>query len=257
MATISCGECAACVAGNFDDCEFMQTLDYNPEYGGAYAEYTIAGANNTLALADPLDFEDAAAVEPLAVGYDAVRRAGLQMKDAVLIIGAGPIGLSIAQWCRHFGISDVVVSEMNAARRELAREMGATGTINPSEEGDVVAAFERLTDRRPTLIFEAVGLPGMIQRCVEMAEQGSRIVVVGVCMQTDQFEPMQCITKQLSLIFTLGYSIDDYATILKLLQQQRIKAKPLISHRISLDELPEMFERMLQPADQVKVIVNP
>jgi (R,R)-butanediol dehydrogenase/meso-butanediol dehydrogenase/diacetyl reductase len=251
MATISCGECAACVAENFDDCAAMQTLDYNPAYGGAYAEYTVAGAHNTLPLPDSLAFEDAAAVEPLAVGYDAVRRAKLDMKDAVLIIGAGPIGLSIAQWCRHFGMSDVIVSETNSTRLGLANEMGATETIDASVEKNVIKVFERLTGRRPTIIFEAVGVPGMIQQCIDMAEVASRIIVVGVCMETDEFEPMQCIMKRLSLIFTLGYSIDDYATIIKLLEQGRIQAKPLISHRIGLDQLPDMFERMHRPGDYI------
>ena len=257
MPTISCGECGPCQAGDFDRCQHLATLDFSPDHPGAYAEYTLVGAHNTLRLPEGISFEEAAAVEPLAVGYDAVRRARLRPDDAVLIVGAGPIGLAIAQWCRHFGMTDVVVSEMNPARLALAQAMGATATIDAGRDRDAAAAFERLTGRPPTLLFEAVGVPGMIQRCIEMAPPDGRIVVVGVCMKTDSFEPMQCIAKRLSLAFTLGYSLADYATILKLMAQGRIVAKPLVSHRIPLDELPAMFERMRQPTDQIKVIVQP
>jgi (R,R)-butanediol dehydrogenase/meso-butanediol dehydrogenase/diacetyl reductase len=179
------------------------------------------------------------------------------MDDAVLIIGAGPIGLAVATWARHFGLTHVVVSEMNPKRLALAEKMGATATISAAQEPDVIAAYQRHTGRRPSVIFEAVGIPGMIQRCIEMAEPDSRIVVVGVCQETDSFEPMQCIFKTLQLIFVLGYTVADYATILTLLEQGRISVDPLISHRITLEELPEVFEKMRRPTDQMKVIVEP
>jgi (R,R)-butanediol dehydrogenase/meso-butanediol dehydrogenase/diacetyl reductase len=121
----------------------------------------------------------------------------------------------------------------------------------------VVGAFEQLTGRRPTVIVEAVGIPGMIQKCIDMAEKDSRIVVVGVCMSSDSFEPSACILKSLQLIFTFGYTTADYAYILQLLEAGRITARPLISHRIGLDELPGVFEQMRKPSDQIKVMVCP
>lgn len=257
LAQISCGSCAACRAGNERPCENPELIDYNPQRSGAYAEYTIVGAPDALPLPDALSFEEAAAVEPLAVGLDAVRRARLTDEDSVLIIGGGPIGLSVTQWARFFGARDVVVSDLNPARLGIAEAMKATGTIDASSSPDTIQAFVELTGRRPTVIIEAVGIPGMIQRCVEMAEPESRIVIVGVCQSTDKFEPMQCIMKSLTLLFAYGYSTDDYAYIIKLLGNGQLTAKPLISHRISLDELPEAFEALRKPKDQIKVIVEP
>lgn len=257
MPTLSCGTCPACLAEDFPRCTAQQTLDYNPAYGGAYAEYTVVGAHDSLPLPKAVDFDAAAAVEPLAVGYDAVRRAQLRPDDRALIIGAGPIGLTIAQWCRHFGLADVVVSEPNAARRALAESLGATATIDPHEVDDVAGAFTESAGAPASLIFEAVGAPGMIQHCVAMAADASRIVVVGVCMATDSFEPMMAIQKRLQLQFTLGYSLDDYRLILRLLGQGRIQALPLVSHRIDLSQLPERFEALRKPGDEIKVIVNP
>lgn len=257
LAQISCGHCDACLAGNEHPCENPETIDYNPRHGGAYAEYTIVGARDALSLPDSLGFEEAAAVEPLAVGLDAARRAQLTADDSVLIIGGGPIGLSITQWARFFGARDVVVSELNAARLKIAEAMNATGTIDASSSPDTIQAFFEMTGQKPTVIIEAVGIPGMIQRCIEMAEPDTRIVVVGVCQATDTFEPMQCILKSLSLIFAYGYSTDDYAYIIELLGSEQLTAKPLISHRVSLDELPAAFESLRKPGDQIKVIVEP
>jgi (R,R)-butanediol dehydrogenase/meso-butanediol dehydrogenase/diacetyl reductase len=257
LSQISCGQCAQCLAGNNSDCPKLETTDYNPAHGGAYAEYTIVGAGDALPLPDGVSFEEAAAVEPLAVGLDAARRAKFNDKDSLLIIGAGPIGLTIAQWARFFGVRDIVVSEPNASRRKLALDMGCTAAIDTAQEADVVSAFERLTGRRPTVIVEAVGIPGMIQQCIAMAEKESRIVVVGVCMSSDSFEPLACIMKALQLVFAYGYTTADYAYILDLLGARRITAKPLISHRIGLDDLPAVFEQMRRPTDQIKVMVCP
>jgi len=257
LSQISCGECPACLSGDNSHCENLQTLEFNPEYNGAYAEYAIVGEADALPLPKGISYAQAAAIEPMAVGYDAVRRSDLAMDDAVLIIGAGPIGLAVATWASHFGITHVVVSEMNPKRLALAEQMGATATINASEDRDVIAAYQRMTGRKPSVIFEVVGVPGMIQRCIEMAEPDSKIVVVGVCQESDSFEPMQCIFKTLKLIFVLGYTVTDYATIVSLLEQERITVDPLITHRITLEELPAMFEQMRRPTDQMKVIVEP
>ena len=257
MVNVVCGKCENCRRKHWSDFANLQEIGFNAGHDGAYAEYVIVSAPNCLRMPDNLSYDDAAVIEPLAVGYDTVRRCELKMDDAVLVIGAGPVGLAITQWCKHFGVTDVVVSELNTARLALAEKMGATHTIDGNQHADPVEEFERLTGRQPTVIVEAVGIPGMIQRCIAMAPKESRIVVVGLCMKPDQFEPMQCILKSLKLIFAFGYSVEDYAEIVKLLGQGRITAKPLISHRIGLEELPAMFESMRRPTDQIKVIVKP
>ena len=135
--------------------------------------------------------------------------------------------------------------------------MGATVIIDGGEIENPVEEFERRTGRSPTVIFEVVGLPGMIQRCIDMAASDTRIIVVGVCIGDDTIRPMDAIFKKLQLIFAFGYSVSDFARIIQLIEQGRIKSMPLISHRISLRELPDMFERMKKPTDQIKVIVQP
>jgi (R,R)-butanediol dehydrogenase/meso-butanediol dehydrogenase/diacetyl reductase len=257
LPQISCGQCPSCYAGNNNDCDHLIYLGYDPQYSGGFAEYAVVGMNDILLLPDRVDFDEAAEVEPLAVALDSVRRAGFRVGESVLIIGAGPIGLGTAQWARFFGAANVIVSETNPNRLRLAEKMGATETINVSQTPDVMTAYQSLTGTRPNIIFECVGARGMIQRCIDMAIPHSKIVVVGVCHETDHFEPRTCTLKALELIFPYYYSIKDFQFILKMLDQRRIIAKPMISHRISLEQLPDMFEAMRQVSDQCKVIVNP
>lgn len=257
LAQISCGECRFCKDGISSECIALESIDYNPKYNGAYAEYCLVGEGDCLGMPSTISYAEAAAVEPLAVGLDAIRRAKVSASDSILIIGAGPIGLTITQWAKFVGARNVIVSELNPVRLAKASEMGATGVIDASKSLDPVASFEALTGRKPTIIVEAVGIPGMIQKCIEMAEPNSRIIVVGVCQSTDTFEPLQCILKSLQLVFCYGYTTADYTYILDMLDTKRISALPLISDEISLSELPLVFEKMKTPKGEIKVIVAP
>jgi (R,R)-butanediol dehydrogenase/meso-butanediol dehydrogenase/diacetyl reductase len=185
LPQVSCGECHACIAGNTFECEKWEPIDWNPKHSGGYAEYLVVGELDAIPLPTNTGFVEAAALQPMAVGLNAVREADLTIDDQVLIIGGGPIGLGLVQWVRSFGITHVVLSEMLENRRQVALQMGATAVIDPVQEKDVPAAYERMTGKRPTVIFEAVGIPGMIQKCIEMADPGIRIVVVGMCQESD------------------------------------------------------------------------
>src|SRR5919106_566728 len=111
---------------------------------GAYAEYTRVGASTTLRLPEGVSFAEAALVEPLAVGLNAVRKARLKPGDAVLIVGAGPVGISVALWCRFFGARHIVVSDLVGVRAERAVDFGATAAVDASRE-DVPARVRQLT----------------------------------------------------------------------------------------------------------------
>lgn len=257
MALTSCGKCSMCAAGKNVFCKNVRIMGFSRSYTGAYSEYVVVGENDALHLPDNVDFYSAAAIEPLAVGYDSVARARLRMDDAALIIGAGPIGLVIATWLKHFGITHIGIAERNEARLDLAARMGANVCIDANDVKNPVAEFKHRTGRAPSVIFEAVGVPGMIQSCVEMAEADTRLVVVGVCQENDSFMPALCTHKRLEMIFPFGYSKGDYENILNLIAQGRIDPTPLISHVVGLDGVPEAFEALRNPNDQIKVLIDP
>lgn len=256
LPQVSCGVCKACVAGNTLQCEKWEPIDYNPKYNGGYAQYLVVGELDAVPLPDRIGFIEAAALQPMAVGLNSVRSAGLTIADQVLIVGGGPIGLAIASWAQFFGCAHVVVSELVEMRRRVALRMGATAAIDAGRETDVITAFESITGLRPTVIFEAVGIPGMIQHCIGMADPGTRIVVAGMCQETDRFEPMQCTLKHLQLIFPYFFTIEEYGYTLEMMKQGRIDPTPMITRTISLEKLPLMIETMKTLGDQIKVIVE-
>lgn len=256
MPMISCGKCEMCLSDNDYDCLNSKNLgDLTPDgIPGAYAEYSLAGSRNIIKLPDSLSFEKAALTEPLATGIMAVQKANLRAHDNVLIIGAGPIGLAIAIWARFFGVGHVIVSEQVMQRADMAMKVGATDVIDANEESNPVEAFIKRVGRPPEVIFEAVGIKGMIQRLIEISPSKCRLIIVGVCMEEDTIKPFDAILKDISLRFVIGCTRKDLEFIVSMLSTERINVAPMITHRVKLDDVPEAFEALRRPTNQCKVL---
>lgn len=217
------------------------------------------GARETIRLPDGLDLESAALVEPLAVGIHAVRVANLKAGSRVMVIGAGPIGLTVALWARFFGAREVVVSELATSRAALAVKMGATRVIRPDPAGGAEQLLEQFIDVAggpPDVIFECVGAPGLLQQCIEMAPQRGKIVPVGVCEQPDNIMPFFGLIKELQIQFAIAYTRDDFDTCLAMLAEKRIDVSAMVTDIVGLDELPEAFEALRTPGHQCKVLTR-
>jgi (R,R)-butanediol dehydrogenase/meso-butanediol dehydrogenase/diacetyl reductase len=252
---IGCGRCAACLSGDASQCPTLLTTGLG-QVPGAYAEYVRVGQHEALRLPEGVGHRQGAMVEPLAVGLHAVERAQLAPGARVLVIGGGPIGLTVSLWSRHFGARAVVMSEKAAGRRELAGRFGATDALDPTQ-GELGAAFAKSAGGPPDVIFECVGVPGLLQQCVNLAPNRGRIVIVGVCVVPDTILPAIGIMKELDLRFALAYHKRDFELTLALLEQRRISSDAMISGVVDLDGLPAAFEGLKHPTTQCKVILEP
>lgn len=255
LPLFGCGACVACVTGDTHHCAAMRGTGLGA-VAGAYAEYVRVSARETFRLPDDLAPWEGALVEPLAIGLHAVHGADLKAGDDVLIIGAGPIGLTTTLWARHSGAREVVVSDPVAHRRELAEALGATGTIDPSRE-EARTGFERLARRPPNVIFECVGVPGLLQEIFAQAPPRCRVVVAGVCIRPDTIVPVVALMKELSVRFTIFYNRADFGRTLDMLRTGRIDPRPLITDVVDLAGLPGAFEALRTPTTQCKVVVRP
>jgi threonine dehydrogenase-like Zn-dependent dehydrogenase len=222
---------------------------------GAYAEYVGLGARHALRVPEGIPLQEAALVEPLAVGAHAVRLAGSLFGRSVLVVGAGPIGLAVIAFARFAGARAVVVSEIDPDKRRRAEEFGATAQMDPKVAG-LGEGYRALGVPLPDIIFECVGVPGLLQECLALAPTRGRIVVVGVNRGEDVILPRVAIRKELSLQFVLGYQREDFALVLDLLAQRRIAAGRMITRVIGLDDLPETFERLRRPGPDAKVLID-
>jgi len=255
LPLFGCGLCVACVMGDTHHCTEMQGTGLGA-IAGAYAQYVRVSARETFRLPDDLAPYEGALVEPLAIGLHTVHGGDIKAGDDVLIVGAGPIGLTTALWARHSGAREVIVSDPVAHRRELAEALGATGTIDPSRD-EVRPAFERLARRPPDVVFECVGVPGLIQEIFGYAPPRCRIVVAGVCIKPDTIVPVIALMKELSVRFTVFYNRADFGHVIDMLRTGRIDPRPMITDLVDLDGLPDAFDALRSPSTQCKVIIRP
>ncbi len=221
---------------------------------GAYSEYVKVGHDLVVKIPDALDDLNGALVEPLAVGLHSVKMAGSVAEKNILIIGAGPIGLACAIWCRFFGARNIVISEMSPSRLDMARQLGFDQFVDPT--GDVAAEFAGLTDGEPEVQFECVGAPGIMQQCIERAPKLGLIMGIGVCDNPDTIVPLLAFSKELRIQWAVAYDKEDFEFTIDMMVAGRVDASAMVTDVVSLDELPEIFEALRSPTDQCKVIID-
>jgi (R,R)-butanediol dehydrogenase / meso-butanediol dehydrogenase / diacetyl reductase len=251
---LNCGECAACRAGKALECRVFRVIG-SAETPGAYAEYVRCAASNLLRLPAQINFRQGALIEPLSVALGGVRRGRVTPETPCLVMGAGPIGLGVLMWLLAREIKAVVVSEPSASRAQLARQAGAKNVVNPREHNPAEAVAQ-IAGSSPAVVFECVGAKGTLAQATNSVAAGGQVVVIGYCMVPDEISPYECVNKSLTLDFSAGYTRADFETTIEALASGAIKAEPMITDVVSLDEVPAMFERLHQPNGPAKVMIE-
>lgn len=252
----------------------VETVGYSNDNPGGYGEYMRLTERLLLEVPNGLSTERAALTEPLAVGYHAVEKAHLSGDDAPLVIGCGPVGLAVITALKLKGVHPIVAADFSPRRRQLAQQMGADVVVDPKEKSphESWRAMAAYTDPskapqlppwlpgpalRPAVIFECVGVPGMIDSIMTAAPANARVVVVGVCMERDSFEPMFGINKELNLQFVLGYTGEEFARTLHNLAEGKVNGDPLITGKVGVEGVAQAFEDLASPETHAKIIVEP
>ncbi len=254
MSYLACGECDPCRGGMSVRCARMRLVGFG-DVPGAYAEFMKTRLGSVFKMPPGTSFRAGATVEPMVVGLHGLRRSRLRAGETCVIMGAGPIGLIMLLWARFAGARAVVLSELVLERRELALKMGADGAVDPRMHNPS-AAMKNLTGAGPDVIFECIGAPGTLAQAIGYAPRGSRITVIGVSMEDDGFPPGVAMNKELDVHFSLGLEPGEVETAIALLASGRISTAPMITHTVSLDDLPRAFHALRQPTNQTKVMLE-
>ncbi len=243
------------------------TVGYSNEVPGGYAENMVLFEENLLAVPNGLSTEFAALTEPMAVGYHAVAKSRLAASDIPLVIGCGPVGLAVIAALKLQGAGPVIAADFSPARRRLAEVMGADVIIDPGSSSPYESWLEMATaNQQPgdpipippgAVIFECVGIPGMIKQVMAGAPPAAKIVVVGVCMEADQLQPLVGINKELNIQFVLGYTADEFALTLHNIAEGVVEVGSLITSRVGFRDVPGAFEALADPELHAKIMVDP
>jgi threonine dehydrogenase-like Zn-dependent dehydrogenase len=250
----------------------IESVGYSSTVPGGFAEHLVLTEAMLLPVPNGLSAEHAALTEPLAVGEHAVAKADPAADQVFLVIGCGPVGLAVIASLKARGLGPVIAADFSAERRAAAEVVGADRLVDPAAvsphaswaefgvpttraEGMMAAAMGAAV-KRP-VIFECVGAPGVVQSLAEAAPPGTRIVVAGVCMQTDQIEPLVFIGKEIELRFVLGYSGDEFAQSLRNLAEGVTRYNQIITGVVGLEATPDAFVRLQTDKSQIKILVAP
>ncbi len=261
-----CLTCTFCRRGDFDMCYQHYRLQQQasgdssaeaPLGSGGYAPLLTTSAARLLRIPDELDDRQAACVEPAAVGLRAVRRSGLQLGDRVAVIGGGPIGLFTLQCALAAGAVNAVMVEPASRRREAAGAAGASSLINPLEVSDTPAAIASVLAGPPDVVFDAAGVPATLQGAVDAVKPDGHVMMVGVSFEPAPVDLFSWITRRVTLRASYAYSRADYRSTIDLMIQERIDIAPVVTGVIPAAETPAAFERLLEPNDDIKVLVDP
>ena len=240
----------------------MLTMDgikpfaYSNEFPGGYGERLLLSAPLVLEVPNGLDAEQAALTEPMAVGLHAVAQSGVSPSESAVVLGCGPVGLAVIAGLRRLGVESIVASDFSAARRALALTMGASAVVDPALQPPM-DAWRDHDGRRTPVIFEAVGVRGMLDQAMRDAPPGGRVLVVGVCMEADQIQPIIGINKELSIKFVLAYTPEEFASSLRAIAEGDIDVAPLITGTTDLEGVAAAFEDLADPDRHCKILVEP
>jgi threonine dehydrogenase-like Zn-dependent dehydrogenase len=252
----------------------LATVGYANDFPGGYGERMVLNEMLLLPVPENLPTSIAALTEPMAVGWHAVEKAE-PMGDAVpLVLGCGPVGQAVIAALKIKGVGPILAADFSQRRRELAEQLGADVVVDPASASPY-ARWEDLAvpagvdprslatllgmgpQPRAGIIFECVGVPGVLQQILEGAPRKARVVVVGVCMESDRIEPSLGVSKEIALQFVLGYTPEEFAITLGHLAAGKINAAPLLTGTVGVDGIATAFEALGQPERHAKILAEP
>lgn len=252
---INCQQCYSCRTGHTNCCEHHQTLGVHCD-GGMRPLFTVPARK--LHISRKLSYDQLALVETLAIGYHAVERGSPTPSEVILVIGAGPIGLSVVEFAK-LSRARTVVMDTNERRLEFVRSaMNVPDTLISTDIDGNVKALEALCGGTlPQVVIDATGSNHSMSAALRYLSFAGRLVYVGVTSADIQFGHPLMHRRELTLLASRNALSPDFKKIIGLIEDGKIHTDPWITHRAPLDEVPAKFTEWLDPANGVlKAVVS-
>ncbi len=247
---IPCGKCAYCQIGEYAQCDSYDYLGSRSD--GGFAEYAAAPADNLITIPENVDFDCAAMTEPASVALHALRRSGVDAGDNVAILGAGTIGIILAQWARICGAGRVFVADVVDEKLDVARGYGFNDCINAAREDTVEWIVAETDGRGADICIEAAGTAVTFEQSLRIVRKLGKVVLMGN-VSGDVVIPERTASAilrgQLTIYGTWNSSFtavpkNEWRTALQFMSSGALNLKPLITHRFKLDQVNSAFDMM-------------
>lgn len=245
---LNCGVCQPCQNGKTNCCESLKVLGVHID--GGMAEYLKVPVNK-LHKSDILGYEQLALVETLGIGSHAVQRANVTENDIVLVIGAGPIGLSVIQFAKING-AKIAVMDFSKQRLDFANEaIGIDESIIATEDFSADDLRKILKGNMPTVVFDATGNAQSMMKAFSYVAFGGRLVYVGLFQGDVTFFDPDFHRREITLFASRNALPADFKHIISKMESGQINTKAWLTHEAAFEDLPTVFETWLDPKSQV------
>ncbi len=251
-----CGHCDACLSGNIHYCPetWAHASGLSLDNPGGLEPMLSVRSDMVFKLPDEMSDEEGALVEPTAVGYHAINLANIDVGDEVLIIGSGVIGLMCAMFAKKSGASHVIVSEVNEARGEEAVNLGvADGFVNAKDE-EAMRSYINHFDK----VIECCGNSQAVNSAMDLVKPGGKVILVGVSMLPINFNSIQTVMKEITVIGAIAYKKEEFAKCISMIANKEIEVTRFISKIVTLEDVQECYEELTSgTSNSIKILVDP
>lgn len=250
---IYCGHCAYCQNGKKQLCPSMEAIGVTRD--GGFAQYSRIPASQAFKLEPTVPWEAAAMAEPLACCLHGIDLAGIQVGDKVCVVGGGAIGLLMVQLAKLSGASQIVLSEPNEKRRQVGLQLGANTALDPTRP-DAQEAFAQVLGGGANVVIECVGNVPAVKSAFQFAGKGATVLLFSVPKVDATFDlPLFDVYKKELTIKGSFVNPDTHARAVALINSGKVDFDPIITHRFTLDQLPEAIAMQMSDAS-IKVVVE-
>lgn len=251
-----CGKCEACLKGNIHYCKetWAHASGLSLDNSGGLAPMLKVRSDMVLKLPDNMSDEEGALVEPTAVGYHAINLANIKVGDNVLVVGGGIIGLVSAMFAKKSGASQVIVSEANESRGEMAVKLGVADAWIDAKNQDEMNKYVGTFDK----VIECCGNTPAVNSALTLVKAGGTVVLVGVSMTPINYSSIAHVMRELTVIGAIAYTKEEFAKCINMIANKEIDVLKFVSKTVPLEEVQASYEELTSgDASTIKILVDP
>lgn len=252
---VVCGTCYPCRHGKYNLCEELKVMGFQTT--GVASHYFAVDALKVTPLPEEMSFDEGAMIEPLAVAVHAIRRAGDVKGAKIAVLGAGPIGILVAQTAKGLGAESVMITDVSELRLKKAQECGVDFCINTKDIDFGKAMLQNFGPDKADVIYDCAGNNITMGQAVKYARKGSTIILVAVFADLGKLDLAVLNDHELDLNTSMMYRCEDYTDAIRLVQEERVKLLPLISEHFAFRDYQKAYQYIDENREStMKVIIN-